>query len=204
MEKGVGEYQIKKAQTSEKQILEILSDGKWHRYQELLAKTKLSTATLSKHLKRLEKGLIEKRLDLESGEYPYPVYYRLKPDLHFEAIKEWRDFLLKEITATKVNVPEYYIEFLNQLVGLQALENLKYYFGVTESEQIFEQLLEFQVLSVYREAIYTLREKLKASGKSYHDLEILIGEAEERMATDFERMLKAKRKDKKFLKRWEE
>ncbi|MBS7637038.1 hypothetical protein KEJ37_06905 [Candidatus Bathyarchaeota archaeon] len=196
VEKGVGEYQIRKAQTSEKQILQVLSDGKWHRYQEIKEAVKLSTATISKVLKRLERGLIEKKLDLETREYPHPVYYRLKPDVPTENIRMWREFLAEVIKRKSVKEPERYIELLNQLVGLQVLENLKYHFLVNESEEAFEQALEFLVLDVYREAVHTLKEKLRELGKT-EDLQVLLAEAETRMANDYEHMLKEKRKDKK-------
>jgi len=56
----------------------VLSDGKWHRHKELLEKTGLSPTTLSKHLKELEKGIVEKRIDITSGEYPTPSIIGLK------------------------------------------------------------------------------------------------------------------------------
>ena len=80
VKKGVGSWQIDKALTAVQAIIEILIDGKWHRYQELREKAGLSSATLSKHLKELEKGIVEKRLLLNSGEYPYPVEYRIKEE----------------------------------------------------------------------------------------------------------------------------
>lgn len=78
MKKGIGEHQLEKEKTAKSLILNLLSDGRWHRYTEIQQTTNLSTATLSKHLKNLEKEkVIEKKIDLESGDYPYPVYYRL-------------------------------------------------------------------------------------------------------------------------------
>jgi len=80
-EKGIGEYQVRKARESREAILTILNDNKPHRYTEIVEKTKLSTATVSKVLKKLdEEKKIEKNIDTESGEYPYPVYYRLCPE----------------------------------------------------------------------------------------------------------------------------
>jgi hypothetical protein len=78
VKKGVGDWQLGKIEVANQTIMKILLDGKWHRYQELLETTGLSSATLSKHLKELEKGIAEKEMRLESGEYPYPVYYRMK------------------------------------------------------------------------------------------------------------------------------
>jgi DNA-binding transcriptional ArsR family regulator len=78
VKKGVGAYQVDRALTAFQTIMKTLMDGQWHRYQELQAKTGLSSATLSKHLKELEKGVAEKKILLESGKYPYPVVYRIK------------------------------------------------------------------------------------------------------------------------------
>ena len=78
VERGVGSWQLNKARTAVQTITRILKDGEWHRYQELREKTGLSSATLSKHLKELEKGVVEKKIQLKSGEYPYPVVYRIK------------------------------------------------------------------------------------------------------------------------------
>jgi DNA-binding transcriptional ArsR family regulator len=78
VKKGVGKWQIDQSAEATKAIMEILIDGEWYRYQEIKAKSGLSSATLSKHLKELERGIVEKEMRLKSGEYPYPVLYRLK------------------------------------------------------------------------------------------------------------------------------
>jgi DNA-binding transcriptional ArsR family regulator len=63
-------------------ILKVLSDGKWHQNGELAEKTKVSSATLAKHLKKLRKlKLIRLRIDSESGKYPEPRYYIAEPEL---------------------------------------------------------------------------------------------------------------------------
>jgi len=81
IEKGVGDYQISKTKKARNKILEILSDGKMHRYGEIVKKTGLSTATVTKHLKELEKeGYVIKHVDLESGEYPYPALYKISAE----------------------------------------------------------------------------------------------------------------------------
>ena len=74
-------------------VLEVLSgreegieyepklEGKEYRYKELKKKTGLNDPTLAKYLKPLLKmKLVSKRVDLESGKYPYPVYYRAEPE----------------------------------------------------------------------------------------------------------------------------
>lgn len=83
--KGMGIDQVAKSRKAKIQLLHYLSDGKWHRYNEIKNHKrsgrifgKVSPATLSKHLKELVKcGFLEKKMDRESGEYPYPVSYRI-------------------------------------------------------------------------------------------------------------------------------
>lgn len=62
---------------SVKRILKTLSDEKWHKYGELLEKTKISSRTLTKHLDYLKEcNLIKK----EKREYP-SAYYKAEPEL---------------------------------------------------------------------------------------------------------------------------
>lgn len=66
-------------------IINALSDGKWHRRMKLKKETGLSSSTLAKHLKDMEKfKVIEKKKDDESGKYPCPVFFKAKP-----ALIEW-------------------------------------------------------------------------------------------------------------------
>lgn len=71
---------IDRERKARNKIFMVLSDGKPHRIKEL--KTVVSSRTLygEKFLKTFE-GFIERREDKESGEYPYPVYYRANPTL---------------------------------------------------------------------------------------------------------------------------
>lgn len=49
---------------------------------ELKERTKLSSRTLAKHLDKMTHlQSIEKKIDVESGNYPYPVYYKAEPEL---------------------------------------------------------------------------------------------------------------------------
>jgi DNA-binding transcriptional ArsR family regulator len=195
---GIGRYQKDLAWDSEKQILNVLSDGKWHRYQEIQQAARLSSRTLSKHLKRLEKGLVEKHIDLQSGEYPYPVYYRIKESIYSRMDTQWRAFLFEQITKQPefwLKQPETFIEFLNQMVGLQILINLHYYFTWEKNEAMLQQSNEFLAFSLYQECVDYLKAKLEELGKT-ENLSVILAEAEERMAKDFEIMWKAKFKNK--------
>jgi len=205
--KGIGRYQKDLAWDSQKQILNVLSDGKWHRHQEIQQATKLSTATLSKHLKRLEKGLVEKKLDLESGQYPYPVYYRIRQTIPQGNLKTLRDTLIKGITSDEnlwIKNPEWYIEFLSFMLGQQILENLSDYFHkfhFEEPKEAFEQEMEYLVFSIYRETIMFLAEKLKELSQT-ENLDVLLNNAKTEMAKDFDLIWKAKiEKFKPSLKR---
>jgi len=196
--KGIGRYQKDLAWDSEKQILNVLSDGKWHRYQEIKEATKLSTATLSKHLKRLEKGLVEKRVDLQSGEYPYPAYYRIKENIYSRMDRKWKAFLFEQITKQPelwLKQPEIFMEFLNQTVGLQILINLHYYFTWEKNEAMLEQSNEFLAFSLYKECADFLKVKLEELGKS-ENLSVILADAKKRMAQDFATMWKSKFRNK--------
>jgi DNA-binding Lrp family transcriptional regulator len=155
MQKGTGEYQIKKAKASKKEILKVLGDGKWHRYNEIKEATGLSSATLSKHLEELTKGIVEKKLDLESGEYPYPVLYRLKPFV-FEKAKPIEPLFTKDYKLIR-----YDLHFLHSLCGLLTLEYLRMYLeNPKENEEIFNQAFENYVIERYRDSVNLLKEKL--------------------------------------------
>jgi DNA-binding transcriptional ArsR family regulator len=195
---GKGERQIKESLEKRKLILSILSDGKWHRHKEILEKTRLSPTTLSKHLKGLEKGLVEKRMDLQSGEYPYPVYYRIKESIYSRMDRQWRAFLFEQITKQPefwLKQPEAFMEFLNQMVGLQILINLHYYYTWEKNEAMLEQANEFLAFNLYKECVDYLKAKLEELGKT-ENLSLILAEAKEQMAKDFETMLKNKFKKK--------
>jgi len=196
---GVGEYQLKKLEKSEKAILEVLKDGKWHRHQEIKEKTRLSTATLSKTLKRLEKGLIEKKIDLESGEYPYPVYYRLKK-IVFDKIKPFEPEFTRDFRLIR-----YDLHFLNELCGFHILAFLKLYFENPEkNEELFNQAIEHFAINRYREAINSLKETLKEQAKKGIDVSTLLTENLEKFRGDYEFMLKAiSQKDRKIVQKGE-
>jgi len=155
MQKGIGEYQIKKAKASKKEILKVLQDGKWHRYSEIKEATGLSPATLSKHLEELTKGIVEKKLDLESGKYPYPVLYRLKPFV-FEKAKP-----IEPQFTRKYELIRYDLHFLHSLCGLLTLDFLRMYLeNPKENEEIFNQAFENYVIERYRDSVNLLKEEL--------------------------------------------
>jgi len=96
MPQGLGQDQIKRARTAKTAVLKVLADNKWHRFGKIVEATKISAATVSKYLKEFEKKglkgqkgkLVEKRVDVESGEYPYPAYYRMT-EYGQKALTKW-------------------------------------------------------------------------------------------------------------------
>jgi DNA-binding HxlR family transcriptional regulator len=162
MQKGIGEYQIKKAKASKKEILKVLQDGQWHRYNEIKEATGLSSATLSKHLEELTNGIVEKKLDLESKQYPYPVLYRLNPNLQ-KTVDIWRNFLLSHVEKSgnfwlKTDKPEKPFQSLANLTILAFIDLLK---QEQSSMEYFEQAFQYTVLSFFEESLKILKQKLE-------------------------------------------
>ncbi len=189
MKKGTGEYQIKKAKASKKQILKVLEDGKWHRYSEIKKATGLSSATLSKHLEELTKGIVEKKLDLESGEYPYPVLYRLKPFV-FEKAKPFEPYFTK-----KYKLIRYDLHSLHSFCGMMTLSILKKYLeNPKENEEIFNQAFENYVIECYRETVNLLKEELRKEKEKEEKKEV-INLLEKDIITLLEEDLELYRKD---------
>jgi len=161
-ERGVGSYQINRAKKSASLILNVLKDGKWHRFSEILKATGLSTATLSKHLKMLEGKLIQKKIDIESGEKPIPIYYRLNPNLQ-KTVDIWRNFLLSHVERSgnfwlKTDKPEKPFQSLANLTILAFIDLLK---QEQPNKEYFEQAFQYSVLGFFEEGLKLLKQKLE-------------------------------------------
>jgi DNA-binding HxlR family transcriptional regulator len=74
--RGFGDDQIKRTKKAKTTVLKAMEDGKWHRFNEVVEITKMSSATVSKYLKTFKEE-VEKKRDLRSGKYPIPVFYKL-------------------------------------------------------------------------------------------------------------------------------
>jgi len=98
----MGEYQINKSTKAKEAIIAVLSDGKWHQYNEIKEKSNLQNPTVSKYLKAFKK-LLEKKEDEKDSRY---VLYRLKPALMavakfmFDIQNEWQE-MKKTLFTTK-------------------------------------------------------------------------------------------------------
>ena len=194
--RGIGEDQIRKAKLSKQKILYFLRDGQWHRYSEILKAIKVSPTTLTKHLKELEKGIVERHINIESGEYPPPVSYRLKPSVS-QIAKIWHDAIVGPLKRadfvkgkSKADNVNFFMEYLNLQTGFQLLGNLRDYFYLNENEIAFNQSLDLYVLAFYREGAFMLKEKLKELAAQGVNVLALIHEAEQKMSKHFEHLEK--------------
>jgi DNA-binding Lrp family transcriptional regulator len=157
---GKGTTQIKDALKNQKLILSILSDGKWHRHREILEKTKLSPTTLSKHLKELEKGIVQKRIDLQSGEYPYPVYYRLNQSLAI--IRGFKRFTRPCLFTLENRLSRLDLYVYQKFMGERLLQYLiEFSENPKKQEELFNQAVEYFVLEDFREWIQALKETVR-------------------------------------------
>lgn len=164
VERGVGSWQLNKARTAVQAITRILKDGEWHRYQELREKTGLSSATLSKHLKELEKGVVEKKIQLKSGVYPYPVVYRIRESYQglfkiFD-IPDARALGKRTRTSKKelAKATQTYLDSVNQALSLSVNAALNTY-AVERNFEAFRQLVDSS-LAGYDEAVSTIQKVL--------------------------------------------
>ena len=162
---GLREYQTEKSIESQLFILKFLSDDEdWHRYGEIKKETKLSDPTLIKQLDSLrEIKLIEKNIDTKSGKYPYPVYYRLKPDYvnafrgNIRFRRTWEN--MREELEKEKDLMEILIEInkQNNLLLLGILLTIKD--NISMNERIKRLLLEMLLWKPYKSLILSLIEK---------------------------------------------
>jgi Predicted transcriptional regulators len=189
VKRGLGDTQLNAFKTAKNKILEVLKDGEWYRYSELTEKTRLSTATLSKHLKELEKGIVERRVGVENAEYPPPVNYRLKPvyTIREEKGKELHEYTLALNRDDRVKNPDLFLIYLNMMQTFAFIGLLKAQFwDPSESEESFNQALEYIILPLYRENFQFLRLKLKEQEDKGVDVEGVLNKTEANLSEFFE------------------
>jgi DNA-binding transcriptional ArsR family regulator len=213
VERGVGSYQIGKAQKSEREILKTLQDGKWHRYQELVQLTKLSQPTLSKHLKKLEEGIVERKLDTSGSEYPYPVFYRIKPRhaknntrvrALFYVPGTDRNPLAEDLTESdydcwvRLGGLHSHFEFMNEMLSVQILLNLLIYFE-EKNEEAYEQSTQLYVISVFEDALRNVKAQLEEVSKRGEDVSKIINDAMAKLVQHYDvwyQKSRARKRDK--------
>jgi hypothetical protein len=101
--KGVGKHQLILNLESRRKILAALSGGGWIRYRDIVESARVGTTTASKFLKLMvAAGEVEKKVDLISEEYPYPVLYKITPN-GMEALKA----ILRQEAAARARTCNY-------------------------------------------------------------------------------------------------
>ncbi len=179
-QRGFGEPQEKAAKKAKGKIIQTLEKFGPLRYKDIQEKTQLSSATLTKHLKELEKGIVQRYEDAISKEYPTPVYYRINEWVTIE--KDCQELIfkpLKELEPTNGLILKNYINYLNSQCSLMLLNSLRYYFNENKNEAGFEQTLENYILINYREFAFLLKDKLEALYGKGVNVQALIGKSEE-------------------------
>lgn len=197
MKRGMGEIQFKMIETAKQKILEALKNGEWHKYGEIQKTTGLSTATLSKRLKDLE-GIVERKLDKDSEEYPPPVYYRIKPSItQSEWFKVFKDFLKEDFefwVVQKRNIG-YFLQYLTVQLNLAVIGALRDYLGDSNFEA-FNQTLDSLIISWFRDSILKLAETLPQLSKDKRLLHQILNGVEKGVLEDFDLICKKWRKVK--------
>jgi ABC-type enterochelin transport system substrate-binding protein len=132
----------------------------------------LSSATLSKHLKELEKGVVEKQVRLDSGEYPYPVFYRIKEPYQtlFEVfnIQDARKFRRNTKVDEKKLEKEMqaYLESITQALSRSVKEALNIYAN-DRNVKAFQQSAG-TALTIYTDAVQAVQGEIGRHEKANH------------------------------------
>lgn len=135
---------------SQTKIINCLSDNEWHRNKEIVKKSDLSAPTVSKWLKRYEGNLVEKKIDLESGEYPYPVRYRLKPFglvLTEKERKRIQSLVKTSLERGNQSKPYFFTMFYD--LGINTMAMLKESINNELDKEDIGYLVDFYIIEAY-------------------------------------------------------
>jgi len=172
---GIGNWHKNKAYEAKWKILIALSDGQWHRYMELKQKTELSSRTLTKHLDHMKNiQIIEKKADIESGEYPYPVFYKATPELKIyvnATITRKKVLNGLEPAVNQSKDPLIVLDGIHAVSQLGFLDLLTYIQqnNIKTNEPAINFFAEIAIWGYYKQYIYKL---INASRKIVNDLNI--------------------------------
>ena len=150
---------------SSKSILKVLSDEEWHKYGELLEKTKISSRTLTKRLDDLQdRKLIQKEEREPRKRYP-SAYYKAEPEL-VTATKATilTEELSEDIEPALIEIknPMVILELINLQNSLSLTSNLiEELKGNNISESKLYFLLELFVWEPYKALTWKLIEAIK-------------------------------------------
>jgi DNA-binding HxlR family transcriptional regulator len=202
--KGLGDTQIRSEKAAKQKIITLLSDGQPHRFNEIQEKTKLSTATLSKHLKEL-KGIIERKVDSENQKYPPPVAYRIRnPELasSIEREKEQAQKIascISEIRHINYSPITDFLETAQFNFNIHFLLNLRLFFWpksevnprtdeeITFRENAYAQYLESLIMPNFANWLSVLKEKLEDLEKQGVNVSALLSVANKQIMKDASR-----------------
>jgi hypothetical protein len=219
-QRGIGADQIKKAELSTQRILNVLKDGAWHRYMEILKTTKVSPTTLTKRLKELEKGIVERKLDTESQDYPPPVSYRIRDPMIVSTLeneKKEAELFASNIRGGKAvgHIDSEIGNFLQTAefrFTLRLLTILDLRFLPTQNNEIkakreiaYNQYLENVIMPNFKNWLSILKEKLDYLEKEGINVLALLRDAREQIMDDNQRnqnrrFVKSQKVSKEFEK----
>ena len=178
---GLAEKKRNYTTSTRKEIIQLLNDGEWHRSQDILLNVKGSSATVQKYLNELAKGMVERKENLESKEYPTPVYYRLKPQYVKNSLRElereWQEEIIN--MCRDFRTPDYFLMVLNAQLTFSFINILKDYLdNPAEKEAEFSQALDDLILPFYRDNYYLLKDKLKDQMSKGIDIQAILNKTE--------------------------
>lgn len=186
---GFGSYQMEKAYNAQRIIFKTLYDGQWHRNKDLKEKTKLSSRTLNKHLTEMvKKCVVERKVDNESGKYPYPVLYKAEPELLVymksslfrEDFSKTIDAMLEE-TKDPLEILDVIHEY-SQRAFLWILEEIKRNKNISDNQiEFFEEMF---LWSNYKSFTFELIEATRKKIDNVDINQLLIAQAERRKASN--------------------
>jgi DNA-binding HxlR family transcriptional regulator len=170
---GKGHYQKNIERDARIKILTVLNDGEWHRNKELLT-IGISSATLHKHLNELTKTLLEKKIDKQSSEYPFPVYYRLKCKV-FQSLFTTFKTSARNLDNTLLEKEDFkrFMFANNYMIGHSILAWLRIYAYEGNVKEL-NDLIESYLFPLILEDVQLLRTKLDNMKKQGRDTENFI------------------------------
>lgn len=199
---GIGDYQIKEENKAIKKIVGCLIDGEWHRYHDIQAATRLSPATLSKHLKKLGKIMLEKNVDVKSGEYPYPAYYRLDDFARGRVtiLKSLEKIMAKGAYMVEKKQPRFYLHNLNAALGTGLLKILEKTLHEVTDEKELDMIIEVLILWNFETYVRLFVSQLRELAKEGIDWKTILKESVEQYLDDYEALASAAAKKDASLK----
>jgi DNA-binding Lrp family transcriptional regulator len=182
-------YYKRKKNRSQSLILSVLEDGDWHRYNEIVKESGLSSATVSKYLKIMENAIIEKQIDIKSGKYPYPVSYRTlyksinlsrgEKENYFEKLSRTLidtkqittllHFMSFELLGSFVRLLKTYYEnphtrdqaILNEIIEIFVIDEFRDYFNIVKNKLDVKENKSIDVVKLLEDSLITFENDIR-------------------------------------------